>query len=224
MLKLTTLAVLFLGFAAAPLYAPPPARLVSAAQAAPAAPAPAPGQAPAPAPAAKDGHAAHPKGGMPQLKIPDFPPQLIWLALTFIALYIIMARAALPRIASVLDERREHIASDLDRAGQFKEQTEQAIAAYEQALAEARGKAHGIAHEARDTLNGELNRERAAIEKQIASKSAEAEKRITSAKESALSHVSEIAGDTAEAVVEHLIGEKVSKSELASAVGGVLQK
>src|SRR3990170_484006 len=47
------------------------------------------------------------KSGLPQLNPADFSPQLIWLALTFVVLYLILARVALPRIGEVLDERRE---------------------------------------------------------------------------------------------------------------------
>jgi len=72
---------------------------------------------------------------MPQLELHDFAPQLIWLVISFVTLYLIMARVALPRIANVLEERRDRIASDLDKAEQLKRKTDEAIAAYEESLA-----------------------------------------------------------------------------------------
>ncbi len=156
---------------------------------------------------------------MPQFDVHDFAPQLVWLLISFVVLYFIMARVALPRIGAVIEQRRDRIASDLDQADQLKRRTEEAIATYERALAEARAKAHGIAQEARDKLNAELAAERAEVDKKIAIKTAEAEKRITAAKDAALAHVKEIATDTAGEIVNTLIGQAPSKSEVASAVG-----
>ena len=61
-----------------------------------------------------------------------------------------MSRVALPRIGSILEERDNRIAGDLAEAGRLKEESDAAIAAYEQALAEARQNAHAIAQKARD--------------------------------------------------------------------------
>ncbi len=133
-----------------------------------------------------------------------------------------MARVALPRIANVIEERRDRIASDLDKAEQLKRQTEEAIAAYEQAIAEARARAHTIAQEAREKLNAEIEEERADVERQIAEQTAEAESRIQAAKTTALSHVNEIATDTATAIVKRLIGGRVTKAEITGAVGKAL--
>ncbi|MGI9420254.1 MAG: F0F1 ATP synthase subunit B [Geminicoccaceae bacterium] len=159
---------------------------------------------------------------MPQLEFHDFAPQLIWLVITFTALYFIMARVALPRIATVIEQRRDRIASDLDKAKQLKKQTEDAIAAYEQAIAEARAKAHGIAQEARDKLKAEIDEERAEVEKQIADKTSEAETRIQASKTAALAHVNEVASDTATEIVKRLIGGRVTKAEVGAAVGKAL--
>ncbi len=87
---------------------------------------------------------------MPQLEFHTFVPQLVWLVIVFGYLYVMMSRVALPRIATVLEERRDRIADDLDQAEQFKRQTDEAIEAYEKALAEARAKAHEVAQETRD--------------------------------------------------------------------------
>ena len=155
---------------------------------------------------------------MPQLELLDFVPQLIWLVVTFTALYFIMARVALPRIATVLEERRDRIASDLDQAEQLKQQTERAIAAYEQALAEARAKALGLAQETREALAAEVEAKKAQAEKLISEKTAQAEQRIAEAKSEALTHVNEVAGEVAQAIVARLIGAKTTKAEVNQAV------
>ncbi len=160
---------------------------------------------------------------MPQLEITDFAPQLIWLAICFIALYIFLARVALPRIATVIEERSDRISRDLDEAERIKAQTEKAIASYEQALAEARAKAHAIAQETRDKLNAEIERERAEVDKKISEKTAEAEARIMASKTEALSQVSDVAEDTVQTLLEELIGATPSKTEIADAVGSTLK-
>ena len=48
---------------------------------------------------------------------------------------------ALPRVGEVIEERRERIQRDFEKAEKLKAETEQALANYERALAEARGKA-----------------------------------------------------------------------------------
>jgi F-type H+-transporting ATPase subunit b len=159
---------------------------------------------------------------MPQLDYHDWAPQLVWLAISFAALYLIMARLALPRIATVLEERRDRIATDLDQAEQLKKQTEEAIAAYEQALAEARARAHAIAQETRDKLGAEVEAERAEVEATLAETLAEAEARIQASKDTALAHVDEVAAETAQMIVKQLVGGKVTKAEVKSAVGKAL--
>ena len=64
-------------------------------------------------------HTEVPAGG--QVKFPPFdkqtfPSQLFWLTLTFVALYLLMSRIALPRIDSILERRRARIAGDLAEA------------------------------------------------------------------------------------------------------------
>jgi len=155
---------------------------------------------------------------MPQFDFASFVPQLIWLAISFITLYFVMSRIALPRIANVIEERRDRIANDLDQAEQLKLKTEEAIATYEQALAEARAKAHGIAQEARDKLSAEMDRERSAAERQVSEKTAEAEARIQASTTAALAHVNEVAADAAESIVQAMTGGRATKSEISAAI------
>lgn len=158
------------------------------------------------------------KSGLPQLNAHDFAPQLIWLALTFTVLYLILSRVALPRIGEVIEERRDRIQRDLDTAESLKRETERALANYEQALAKARADANAIAKEKRETLASEVDKERQRVESEVATRVADAERRIAETKAKALASVTEIAADTAGAVVNRLIGETVDAAEVAKAL------
>jgi F-type H+-transporting ATPase subunit b len=155
---------------------------------------------------------------MPQLNPLDWAPQLIWLAITFSILYLLMKRVALPKIGSVIEARASRISGDLEAADKLRRQTEEAIAAFEQALAEAKARAHGIAEDARNRLKEEVAAERAALDRELARKSEEAEARIQQAKISALKDVNAVAVETAAEIVQRLIGVAPAKPEVSAAV------
>jgi F-type H+-transporting ATPase subunit b len=155
---------------------------------------------------------------MPQLNPLDWAPQLIWLVITFGVLYLLMKWVALPKIGSVIEMRQGRIAGDLEAADKLRRETQEAIAAYEQALAEAKARAHGIAQEARNRLKDEVAAERTALERDLSAKSAEAEAQIHQAKVSALKEVNAIASDTATEIVRRLIGIAPTKPEVSAAV------
>ena len=155
---------------------------------------------------------------MPQLEPLDWAPQLIWLVITFGLLYVLMAWVALPRIGSVIDKRAAHITGDLESAERLRRETEDAIAAYEQALAEAKQKAHAIVDEGRAKLKAETEAERAKLEKELAAKSAEAEARIEEAKAAAMKEVNAVTIDVASDIVRELTGMKPTKGDIEKAV------
>jgi len=158
---------------------------------------------------------------MPQLNPLDWAPQIIWLVITFSILYVLMKRVALPRIGSVIEARHARIAGDIEAADKLRRETQEAIAAYEQALAEAKARAHGIAQEANNKLKSEMAAERAALDRDLAARSAEAEKRIDRAKISALKDVNQVVSETAAEIVRTLIGVAPSKPEVSAAVAAV---
>lgn len=158
---------------------------------------------------------------MPQLDFAYWPPQLIWLAISFIALYFIMVRVALPRISTVIEQRRDRIAGDLDQARELKEKSEKAKRDYEEALKEARARAHTIAQETRDKLNALTDRQRAMGEATLTAKLEEAEARISQSKHEAMGKLDEIAAETASSLISKLIGKGVSDAKISKAVKAV---
>lgn len=158
------------------------------------------------------------EGGLPQLKTEDFSPQLFWLVVTFLLLFWVMAKIALPRIGEVIEERKDRIQRDLAAAERLKGETEKALASYEKALSDARGNASSIARQTRDALNAEVDKERKAVEDQLAKKLADAEASIGATKAKALASVKDIAGDTVTAIVGALSNVSATKEEIDRAL------
>ena len=75
---------------------------------------------------------------MPQLDISTFPSQLFWLFVCFLALYIILAYIAVPKITQVLEKRQDIIEEKINKASADREQAENLLADYEETLAKAR--------------------------------------------------------------------------------------
>lgn len=187
----------------------------------PAVVAPADGHAPTEAAGTTVAHEGGEHGGtFPPFDPSTFPSQLFWLAIVFIALYVLMAKKVIPQIGGILEARSAKIAADLAEAEKAKAETDAAIASYEASLAAARNKANAIAHETRSKVAHEIDGRRHAAEAQLAAKLADTEKHIADVKKIALDHVSTIATETTEAVVEALVG-KVGRDEAAAAVAAV---
>lgn len=152
-----------------------------------------------------------------------FVPQLVWLVITFGLLYLLMSRIALPRVGGILEARRERIAGDLDKAAELREQTDDAIATYEKALADARAEALKIAGETRDSMKAETDALRAEADAKIDAQLTEAEERITATKDKALAGVREVASETAAAIINRLTGETADAQSVVSAVDTALE-
>lgn len=149
-----------------------------------------------------------------------FPSQLLWLAITFGLLYVLMSKLALPRLGGILENRKALIDADLAAADADRQKTDAAIAAYEKALAEAKSKAQGIATETREAVQADLAQKRTSVESDLSAKIAAAEARIAQTKAEALTHVDEIAAETAQAVVSQIVGD-VSADSVRAAVAKV---
>jgi F-type H+-transporting ATPase subunit b len=159
---------------------------------------------------------------MPQLDISTFTPQLVWLAIWFVVLYLLMAKLAMPRIARAMEARRRRREDDLARAAQLKAEAEAANAAYQKTLAEARAQAQAVIKETSDRLAAEAAKQQRALAATLAEQIAAAERRIAATKEQALAEVRGIAVDVGRSVVEKLTGAVPDAAKMAAAVDSSL--
>ncbi|WP_038650314.1 F0F1 ATP synthase subunit B' [Roseicyclus elongatus] len=164
--------------------------------------------------------AAHSAGpGMPQLDFSTFPNQIFWLVVTLLAIWLILDKVALPRIAAVLAERQGTLTNDLAAAEDLKRQAAEAEKAYDKALADARAEAHRIADETRAEIQAGLAEATARADEQIAAKAAESEARIAEIQASAAQSVEEVARDvTAEIVAAVAPGKTVDANAINAAI------
>lgn len=163
-------------------------------------------------------------GGFPPFQSETFASQLVWLAIAFVLLYVLMSKLALPRVGALIEGRRKHIEGDIAEAGRLKTQSDDAAAAYEKALGDARGRAQAIANETRDRQTAEADARRKTLEDQLNVKLADAEKTIAATKQTAMSSVRGIAEDAARAIVERLTGTAPADKAVSDAVGDVLKR
>jgi F-type H+-transporting ATPase subunit b len=79
--------------------------------------------------------------------------ELIVGAIAFAILFFFTAKFVLPRVAKLLDERREKIQGDLEKAEETRRQAEAELADYRAQLANAREESNAIIDEARKTAD-----------------------------------------------------------------------
>lgn len=161
---------------------------------------------------------------MPQLDMSTWPPQLFWLAITFLALYFVISRVAIPRTGGVIALRKSTIDGDLAKAKNLKDETENAVRSYEAALADAKAKAQAINLENRNKLNVEIEAERAKLDAALGAKIAMAEKKVAASRDKALEDISAMAADIASDIVQQLTGSKITKAAATAAVSKSLGK
>ena len=167
---------------------------------------------------ASEGAEGGQKAVFPPLDTKTFPSQIFWLVIFFAALYLLMSKLVLPRIAGILEARRNRIEGDLARASALKDETEAALNAYQKSLSDARGNASGIAQSTRNTVNKDIADRQHALDTDLASKAADAETKIAKSKAKAMESVSDIAADAAIDIVAALTGSKVTKTAISKAL------
>ena len=165
-----------------------------------------------------------PKGHFPPFQVDTFASQLFWFAIAFILLYVIISRLAIPRVGGIMDARRQSVEGDLAEAKRLKDASDAAIASYEKALADARGRAQALANETREKYAKEAETARHQLDATLNTRISQAEQAIAARRTAAMANVQDIAVETAAAIVERLTGNAPAKDDVAKAVAGTLKR
>jgi len=159
---------------------------------------------------------------MPQLDVATYVPQLVWLAISFFLLYLLMSRIGLPRVGAAIEARRRRREEDLEHAAQLRREAEAVVAAYERTRAGAREQAQATIRETSERLAAaaaERQRELTAV---LTERTASAEREIAAAKQRALGEIRGVAADVAASIAARLIGTSSDQRNIAAAVDRVI--
>lgn len=163
---------------------------------------------------------------MPQLEFgnPLILSQVFWLLVIFGALYLIVSKAALPPVASVLEERAGRIAADLERARALKDEADRAMAEAEKAQAKARAEAQAAIRAAIERAKAEATKAEADQAARLAKQIAEAEARIAEARAKAEAAIEQVAVAAAQAATARLIGISPDPARVQAAIADAARR
>ncbi len=143
---------------------------------------------------------------MPQLDFanPLMLSKLVWLLIIFGLLYYVLKNYALPRVASVLDERAARIAADLNAARDAQAAGEAALAELRAATAAARSEAQAAVAAAMAEANAKAAAQAEQINARLNAQVTEAEARVRAARDAAMASLTMVANDTTQALLAKL--------------------
>ena len=159
-------------------------------------------------------------GGLPQFDLAKWPGQMVWMLIIFAVMLFLFAKVFVTRVGGTIADREDRIAGDIGDARRLKAEADKQAADAAAEMALARGAAQKLAVDAKAKAMADSAAKEALEEARLAETFAKAEARINESREQAMSHVREIASDTAAAIVAHLTGREASgdvvKAALAS--------
>ena len=161
---------------------------------------------------------------MPQLDPTTFVPQLFWLAITFVLLYLAMWKLVIPKIGEILQDRQIRIDNDLERAEHLKVEAEAAREAYEKLITDGRQKALEIIKTVAEKTTAETTAQHDALTEKLAAQTSKAEKQINAVKEKALNEIRLIATEVTQAAAGRLTNREISAAQAQAAVSAVVKE
>lgn len=155
---------------------------------------------------------------MPQLE-PDkalFTAQLFWLAVTFIALYFILAKSVLPKIQAVITNRRKTLSDNLAAAEEARLAATTAEEDLKKQLETAKQEARRLSDEALQKARATIAEKQSAIETKLSEDISAHEKSLNAKRQELVQSVEDISLDAATNILSDVFGLTVSSTDLKS--------
>jgi F-type H+-transporting ATPase subunit b len=153
------------------------------------------------------------KKGLPQLKIETFASQIFWLLVSFVLMYVAMAKMTLPKMAKILSVRESTRTNNLERAKELSDSAEKLRDGYERDLRHAHDKAHTLITQTEQAMSKETTARQAEFLENTKTRIADAEAKIKQAKDEALKSLNDVALDATIETVKRVSGITINKMD-----------
>lgn len=148
----------------------------------------------------------HSSGGLPQLDFATYAPQLFWMAIIFLVLYLVMAHKALPEIGGIVEHRKGLIDSNLKAAEAARAEAETIRTAYEKNLETARAGAIKAVQDVEAAAKKNAGEQSDAFRKKADESIKTAEERVLAQRDQAMAQMKHVAAEVASVAAEKITG------------------
>ncbi len=161
---------------------------------------------------------------MPQMDFqnPLTLDQVGWMAVILVVLYLLLSRWGLPQVGKVLESRAAVIAADLAAARQAKKEADDAVAALNATIAQARAVAQAEVAKAVNDAKAKAAAEAATLAAALEAKLEAAEAQIATARAAALAAIRPVAAEAANTILLKLTGAPPAEDQLAPRLDAAL--
>lgn len=156
--------------------------------------------------------------GLPQLDNTWFSNQLLWLAVSFLALYAVISSFVAPTISKVLDTRAEQIAAAIRDAEEAKRMAETTRSSFESEGQSARTKAAELLAKVQGEISRDATEAMNKLGHDLSRKAEQADARIEDAKAKAFASMHTATVSLTKAMTEKLLGHSVSDATVEQSV------
>jgi F-type H+-transporting ATPase subunit b len=137
--------------------------------------------------------------------------ELIVAALAFAILFAFMTKWVFPRVNTLLEQRRQKIQGDLEKAEQAKTEADELLADYRQQLAGARDEANRVIEEARKTAEALRRDMTAKAEQEYQAVVARAQDEIRGERDRVFQELKKQVGELSLALAARTVGQQLDK-------------
>ena len=157
-------------------------------------------------------------GGMPQMVIPDFMPQLVWLFIIFPILYLTMKYMALPRISGIISNRDMKVINNLNKAEQIRNKIDELNKAHQLAVKETNEQIKLIVSEIAQKSITDAEKKIKQCQNDISSKIIKEKIKLQKEIEDFNKNIEKIANDAATDIVEKIYYTKPNTNNLKNII------
>ena len=157
-------------------------------------------------------------GGMPQMVIPDFMPQLVWLFIIFPILYLTMKYMALPRISEIISNRDIKIMNNLNKAEEIRNKIDELNKEHQLAIKETNEQIKLIVSEISQKSIAEAEKKLIECQNNINATIKEEKVKLHEEIKSFNKNIEKIANDAANNIVEKIYYTKPNTNNLKSII------